>query len=69
MNRLDSDLLDQLAEFMLAPEGYPERLHRLKFPVATGGTLDCQYQRALRDRPVAGCAGADGLDRGDRDPL
>ena len=39
MNRLDSDLLNQLAEFMLAPEGYPERLHRLAFPVAPGGTL------------------------------
>ena len=39
MNRLDSDLLDQLAEFMLAPEGYPERLHRLKFPISTGGSL------------------------------
>ena len=39
MNRFDSDLLNQLAEFMLAPEGYPERLHRLAFPVAPGGTL------------------------------
>ena len=24
---------------MLAPEGYPERLHRLKFPISTGGSL------------------------------
>ena len=39
MNRFDHDLLDQLVEFMLAPEGYPEDLHRLKFPVTTGGTL------------------------------
>ena len=39
MNRFDSDLLDQLTEFMLAPEGYPERLHRLKFPISTGDSL------------------------------
>ena len=39
MNRFDSDLLDQIAGFMLAPEGYPERLHRLKFPGTTGGAL------------------------------
>ena len=39
MNRFDSDLLDQIVEFMLAPEGYPEDLHRIKFPVTAGGTL------------------------------
>ena len=39
MNHFDSHLLDQLVEFMLAPEGYPERLHRLKFPISTGDSL------------------------------
>ena len=39
MNHFDSDLLNQLANFMLAPEGYPDDSHRLAFPVAPGGTL------------------------------
>ena len=39
MNRFDSDLLNQLADFLLAPDGYPDDLHRLAFPVAPGGTL------------------------------
>ena len=39
MNHFDSDLLDQITGFMLAPEGYPERLHRLSFPVTAGGML------------------------------
>ena len=39
MNRFDHDLLDQIANYMVAPEGFPERLHRLAFPVALGDTL------------------------------
>ena len=39
MNRFDSDLLDQLAKYLIEPDGFPERLHRLAFPVVPGGTL------------------------------
>ena len=39
MNRFDHDLLDQIANYMLAPEGYPEDLQRIAFPVAPEDTL------------------------------
>ena len=39
MNHLDTDLLDQLADYMLAPDGEPEHLHRIAFSVTPDGTL------------------------------
>ena len=67
MNRFDSDLLDQLVDFMLAPEGYPERLHRLKFPVTTGGTVTANISalsetgQMLAARALMGWTEATGL--------